>query len=180
MKTIRRGLSNILLVRGLPLMVVASMAVANPAEEAATPPPPGQYGPGAHRHDWGSGGPGGPGAPHLFSQLGLSPEQQAAVKAIVTAAKPQMKSLHEQRRANHLKLAQTKPDDPNYGNVVAEVAQSEAALAGERTTQAAEMRVQMYALLTPAQKAQLATLQAQWANRPRHAPPGGVPSANVE
>jgi Spy/CpxP family protein refolding chaperone len=93
----------------------------------------------------------------------LTTEQQASIKAIMTAAKPQMKSLHQQMQANHLKLMQTKPDDPNYGNVVAEVAQSNASLTSQRTSQQSELRAQMYAVLTPAQKTQLATLEAQWA-----------------
>jgi periplasmic protein CpxP/Spy len=77
-----------------------------------------------------------------------------------------MTSMREQMRANHLKLAQTKPDDPNYVNVVAEVAQSNATLASQRTTQGSQLWAQMYAVLTPAQKTQLATLQAQWAANP--------------
>jgi Spy/CpxP family protein refolding chaperone len=100
----------------------------------------------------------------------LNAEQQASIKSIMTAAKPQMKSMHDQMRANHLKLIQTKPDDPNYGNVVAEVAQSNAALASQRTTRAAELRTQMYAVLTPAQKTQLTALEAQWAQHPHHGP----------
>jgi Spy/CpxP family protein refolding chaperone len=105
----------------------------------------------------------------------LSAEQQASIKSIMTAAKPQMKSMHDQMRANHLKLMQTTPDDPNYGNVVAEVAQSNAALASQRTARAAELRTQMYAVLTPAQKTQLTALEAQWAQHPhrgrsRHGP----------
>jgi Spy/CpxP family protein refolding chaperone len=86
----------------------------------------------------------------------------------MTAAKPQMKSMHEQMRANHLKMMQTKPDDPNYGNVVAEVAQSNATLASQRTSQGAELRAQMYAVLTPAQKTQLAALEAQRESQPHH------------
>jgi periplasmic protein CpxP/Spy len=83
--------------------------------------------------------------------------------------------LHDQMRANHLKLMQTKPDDPNYGNVVAEVAQSNATLASQRTTHAAELRHQMYAVLTPAQKTQLTALEAQWAANPHHGPGGHRP-----
>jgi Spy/CpxP family protein refolding chaperone len=98
----------------------------------------------------------------------LSAEQQASIKSIMTAAKPQMKSMHDQMRANHLKLMQTKPDDPNYGNLVAEVAQSNAALASQRTTRAAELRTQMYAVLTPAQRTQLTALETQWADHPHH------------
>jgi protein CpxP len=107
----------------------------------------------------------------------LNAEQQASIKAIMTAAKPQMKSMHDQMRANHLKLMQTKPDDPNYGNVVAEVAQSNAALASQHTAHAAELRTQMYAVLTPAQKTQLTALEAEWAANPHHGPRHGPPAA---
>jgi hypothetical protein len=74
-----------------------------------------------------------------------------------------MQTLHQQAQANHLKLLQTKPDDPNYQTVVAEVAQSEATLASQRSTEQAQLRAQLYAVLTPAQKTQLATQQAAWA-----------------
>jgi hypothetical protein len=74
-----------------------------------------------------------------------------------------MQTLHQQAQANHLKLMQTKPDDPNYPTVVAEVAQSEATLASQRSTQRSQLRAQLYAVLTPAQKTQLATQQAAWA-----------------
>ena len=102
---------------------------------------------------------------HLYKQLNLTADQQASIKAILTAAKPQMTGLHQQMRANHLKLWQTQPDDPAYGSVVAEVAQSNATLASQRTSQGAELRAQMYAVLTPPQKTQLMALQAQRAQR---------------
>jgi Spy/CpxP family protein refolding chaperone len=119
---------------------------------------------------------------HLYSQLGLTSEQQASIKAIFTAAHPQMKTMESQMRANHQKLSQIKPDDPNYGNVVAEVAQSEAALASQRTSQHAELRAQVYAVLTPAQKTQLAALEAKLAAEPHHGrgawgPPPAAPPA---
>jgi Spy/CpxP family protein refolding chaperone len=109
-------------------------------------------------HGWGPG--------RLYAKLNLTAEQQAAIKAIYTAARPQMQSLHATMKANHLKLTQTTPDDPNYATVVAEVAQSNAALASQRTTQDSEIKAQIYALLTPAQKTQLTTLEAEWAANP--------------
>jgi protein CpxP len=168
MKPMRMVFAGILMAGGALLTVTSALSTAAAADDAAAPmPPPGA--PGAGPHGWGHG-PGGDGPRHLYSKLGLSAEQQASLKAIMTAAKPQMKSLHDQMRANHLKLVQTKPDDPNYGNVVAEVAQSNAALASQRTSRAAELRSQMYAVLTPAQKTQLTALEAQWAEHPHHGP----------
>jgi Spy/CpxP family protein refolding chaperone len=154
MKPIRMIFAGILMAGTALLPATATLSMA--ADDTAPAPPTGA---------WGHGG---DGPRHLFSKLGLSPEQQASVKAIMTAAKPQMKSMHDQMRANHLKLMQTKPDDPNYGNIVAEVAQSNAVLASQRTSRAAELRTQMYAVLTPAQKTQLTALEAQWAERPHH------------
>src|SRR5580692_1506235 len=132
MKPMRKVFAGIL-VGGAMVAATVGASTAAAADDAAAAAPA----PGAGPHGWGHGGD-GPG--HLFSKLGLNAEQQASIKAIMTAAKPQMKSMHDQMRANHLKLMQTKPDDPNYANVVAEVAQSNAALASQRTTRAAERR----------------------------------------
>jgi periplasmic protein CpxP/Spy len=177
MKSIRNVLAGTLLAGGAILAAAASFSIASAADDptAVTPPPSGPRGPGPHGF--------GPG--RIYSKLNLTPTQQASIKSILTAAKPQMKTLHEQMRANHLKLSQTKPDDPNYPTVVAEVAQANATLASQRTTQGSELRAQMYAVLTPAQKTQLAALQQEWAARPHHGrwgqrgpgPNGAAPAA---
>jgi Spy/CpxP family protein refolding chaperone len=138
----------------------SSSAIAQESTEATAPPP----GPHGH-HGWGPG--------RIYSKLGLSADQQASIKAILTAAKPQMQSLHQQMHANHLKLLETKPDDPAYAGVVSEVSQADATLAAQATTQREAVRAQMYAVLTPAQKTQLATLEAQWAANPHKGRWGG-------
>jgi Spy/CpxP family protein refolding chaperone len=166
MKSMRKAFAGILMAGGA--LVAATLGAAATDDPAAAMPPPGAPGAGAH----GGHGPSGEGPGHLYSKLGLSADQQASIKSIMTAARPQMKSMHDQMRANHLKLMQTKPDDPNYGNVVAQVAQSNATLASQRTSQAAELRTQMYAVLTPPQKTQLAALEAQWAAQPHQGPRG--------
>jgi protein CpxP len=170
MKSIRKVLVGTFLAGGALLSTAIGLSVASAADQAtAAPPPPGSHGPR--------------GPEHIFSKLGLTAEQQASIKAIMTAARPQEKSLHDQMRANRAKLIQTKPDDPNYAQVVAEVAQANAALASQRTSQHAEVRAKTYAVLTPAQKAQLATLEAQWLAHPRpahwgaHGQGPGVPPA---
>jgi periplasmic protein CpxP/Spy len=174
MKPMRKVFAGILVAGGALVGATVGASTAAAADDAAAAAPAPMAGAGPH--GWGHG-PGGDGPGHLFSKLGLSADQEASIKAIMTAAKPQMKSMHDQMRANHLKLMQTKPDDPNYGNVVAEVAQSNATLASQRTTHAAELRHQMYAVLTPAQKTQLTTLEAQWAANPHHGPRHGPPAA---
>jgi Spy/CpxP family protein refolding chaperone len=147
-----------ILVAGGALLAAGGLSIAAAADDAATTATPAAPRPHDHGHGWGPA--------HMFSKLGLTTEQQASIKAIMTAAKPQMISMHEQMKANHLKLMQTKPDDPNYANVVAEAAEINATLASQRTTQESNLRAQMYAVLTPAQKTQLATLEAQWAAEP--------------
>jgi periplasmic protein CpxP/Spy len=157
MKSIRNVLFGTLVAGGAVLATLGGLSVASAQSSstaATTAPSPGGH--FHHRHD---------GFWREYSHLGLTDDQKASIKSILTAAKPQIQTLHEQSRANHLKLAQTKPDDPNYSTVVAEVAQSEATLASQRTSQHSQLRSQIYALLTPTQKTQLATQQAQWAAR---------------
>src|ERR1700676_3563046 len=180
MKPMRMVFAGILMAGGALLAAMSALSTVAFADDAAAATTaagsPAAGTPGAGPHGWGHG-PAGDGPGHLYSKLGLSAEQQASIKSIMTAAKPQMKSMHDQMRANHLKMMQTKPDDPNYGNVVAEVAQSNAALASQRTSHMAELRTQMYAVLTPAQKTQLTALEAQWAAHPHHGPRQGPPAA---
>ncbi len=153
----------------------ATLAGAQDAPGVAAPP-----GAGPHH-----GGPGHDFGPmHLYRQLGLSSEQQAGIKAIYTSAWPAMKALHEQERTNEAKLRQTSPDDPNYASVAAEVSQTHGSLATQIAAKRADVRAQVYALLTPAQKAQLTALEAQAeAEGPQHwghgpaagGPPPGAP-----
>jgi periplasmic protein CpxP/Spy len=170
MKPMRKVFAGMLMSGGVVLTATSALSTAACADDVQAAVPAAGAGPQGSGHGRGWGGPG-----HLYSKLGLSADQQASIKSIMTAAKPQMKSLHDRMRANHLKLMQTKPDDPNYGNVVAEVAQSNATLASQRTTHAAELRHQMYAVLTPAQKTQLTALEAQWAANPHPGPRGHRP-----
>jgi Spy/CpxP family protein refolding chaperone len=176
MKSIRNGLAGALLAGGAMLAAGASLSIASAADGAtAATPPSGTHGPGHH----------GFGPWRILSKLNLTTERQASIKAIFVAAKPQLQSLHEQMKANHLKLSQTTPDDPNYANIVAEVAQTNATLASQRTTQSSQIKAQWYAVLTAPQKTQLATLEAQWAANPHQGhwghrgPQGGAAPATA-
>jgi protein CpxP len=98
---------------------------------------------------------------HGTSILDLSAEQKASIKTIMTGAGPQLHSLHEQMHANALKLMQTQPSDPNYNTVATQVSQANATLHAQLTMQRAEVRAQVFKVLTPAQQQQLAALEAQ-------------------
>ena len=152
MKSNRNLLAGSFLAAGALLAAATSISVATAADEAATaaPPAPGEH--AWHRHH---------GAGHLLAKLNLSAEQQASVKTIMASAGPQMKSIHQEMRANSLKLRQTQPNDPNYANVVAQVTQANGSLHSQMITQREAVRAQVFKVLTPAQQTQLAALQAQ-------------------
>ncbi len=158
MKSMRNLPAAGLLAGAALLAAAASFTIASAADDAATTTTAPAATPGMGHRGWGPG--------RLYSKLNLSAEQKESIKAIMTAAKPQMQSLHSQMKANHLKMMQTTPDDPNYATVVAEVAQTNATLASQRTTQMSEIKAKIYALLTQPQKTQLAALEAQWAANP--------------
>ena len=168
MKSIRNLLTATLLTAGALLTAATGVTAASAAEEAAGAPPPGN--PGWHHH-------GGPW--HLLSKLDLNAAQKQQIKSIMTAAHPQMQSLHEQMHANMLKLQQTKPTDPNYATIVSQVSQTHGSLSEQMLTQHAEVRAQVFKVLTPAQQAQLTTLEAQ-IHAHRHGPNAGAPAPSVQ
>jgi protein CpxP len=170
MKSIRNVLTAMLLTAGAVLAAATGGGVASAADDSTTAPPsppPGAQGWHHHRGPW-----------HLLGQLGLSDAQKQQIKEIMTAAHPQMQSLHEQMHANMLKLQQTKPTDPNYTSISSQVSQTHGSLQAQAMTQKAEVRAQVFKVLTPAQQAQLATLEAQMQARP-HGPRGGPHGPNA-
>lgn len=156
MKAIRNVLTATLLTAGAVLTAAAAMSVASAAEQAAaTQAPPGPQG-WNHRGPW-----------HLLGKLDLSAAQKQQIKDILGAARPQMQSLHQQLQANALTLRQTQPTDPNYASIAAQASQTHGSLTAQMMTQRAEMRAQVFKVLTPAQQTQLAALEAQMpAGRP--------------
>jgi periplasmic protein CpxP/Spy len=170
MKSIRNLMTATLLTAGAMLTAATSLSVANAAEDATTtppPPPPGANGWHHHRGPW-----------HLLGKLGLNETQKQQIKEIMTAARPQMESLHEQIHANMLKLQQTKPTDANYTSITSQVSQTHGSLQAQAMQQRAEVRAQVFKVLTPAQQAQLTTLEAQMQAH-QHGPRGGPHGPNA-
>ena len=151
MKSNRNLLAGTVLAAGALVTTAAGISIATAADEetSATPAAPGPH--GWHHH----------GAGQLLSKLNLSAEQQVSVKTIMANTGPQIKSIHQEMRANSLKLRQTQPNDPNYAGIVAQVTQANGALHSQMITQREAMRAQIFKVLTPAQQTQLAALQAQ-------------------
>jgi protein CpxP len=166
MKSIRNLLSATLLTGGAALTSAAGMSMASAADEAATTQPL------PAPHEWHHHG----GPWRLLGKLGLNAAQKQQIKEIMTAARPQMQTLHEQMRANSVKLRQTPPNDPSYAGVVSQASQTEGSLAAQMMTQRADVRAQVFKVLTPAQQGQLATLEAQMQTQMqshKHGPRGG-------
>ncbi len=168
MKSIRNLLTATLLAAGALLTAASGVSAANAADETTTPPPPGAHGPHGWHH---RGGPW-----HLLGKLNLTADQKAQIKTIMTAARPQMESLHQQLHANMLKLQQTAPTDSNYSSITSQVSQTHGSLQAQMLTQHAEIRAQVFKVLTPAQQGQLTALEAQMQAH-KHGPRG--PSAGA-
>jgi periplasmic protein CpxP/Spy len=152
MKSNRNLLAGSLLAAGALWAAATSFSTATAADEATTAVSPAPGGHEWHHHH---------GFGHLLAKLNLSAEQQASVKSIMANAGPPMKSIHQEMRANSLKLRQTQPNNPNYANVVAQVTQANGSLHSQMITQREAVRAQVFKVLTPAQQTQLAALQAQ-------------------
>jgi protein CpxP len=92
----------------------------------------------------------------------------------MAAARPEMQNLREQMHANALTLRNTKPTDPNYASIVSQASQTHGSLSAQAMAQHAQVRAQVFKVLTPAQQTQLAALEAAQAqkhgNRGGHGP----------
>jgi protein CpxP len=114
-----------------------------------------------------SGGPGGGWHSHghghfmALSKLNLTDAQKASIKQIMQTTFAQNKTQRQALRQQRTAFATMTPDQVGYQAATASLAQAEGAAASARVTQRANIRAQIYALLTTAQKAQLATMQAQ-------------------
>jgi periplasmic protein CpxP/Spy len=155
MNSIRKLLAGSLLAAGALASAAASISIATAAETAAATPPAGGMGGWHHHHHRHGHG-------HwMMSKLNLTDAQKAQVKSIMTAAGPQMKSIHQQMRANSMKLSQMAPTGGAYTATVQEVSQANATLHAQMITQREQIRASVYKVLTPAQQQQLATMKTE-------------------
>jgi Spy/CpxP family protein refolding chaperone len=154
MNSIRNVLAGTVLAAGALLSAGALFSVVSAADTTtpspSTPPAGGPHGRWHHHGEFG-----------FLKQLNLTDAQKASIKAIMQTNGPQLKSLHEELRTNSTKLRQTQPDDPNYSNVVSQTASANASVHEQIDTLQANVRQEIYAKLTPEQKTQLKTLQAE-------------------
>ena len=99
---------------------------------------------------------------HVLHRLNLTPEQKTQIKTILAQAKTTYGSRHADVRANHEALTATSPNDPGYPALLA----TEKANAAARVQAMSDIKTQIYAVLTPAQQAQIPSIIA--ADRAAH------------
>ena len=96
-----------------------------------------------------------------FKKLGLTDAQRSSIKQIMKASfaanRTQRKALAQQRTA----FETMTPDQVGYQAAASNLAQVKGDAMRTRVLQQANVRAQVYAVLTPTQKAELATLQTQ-------------------
>jgi Spy/CpxP family protein refolding chaperone len=137
------------------ILLGLTLASAVALSTFAVAAPGGGHG-GWHGHDHGHGG-----QFMELKKLDLTDAQRASIKQIVKASftqnKTQRTALGQQRRA----FESMTPDQVGYVAAAASFAQAEGAATQARVQQQANVRAQIYAVLTTSQKAQLATLKTQ-------------------
>jgi len=114
-------------------------------------------------HDRGTDG--FPPLQRMTRALELSPEQEQTIRAVMTEAKPRFQALRSSARETRQTLMAANPDDPNYATDVAAASQASAGNAAELVTLAAEVKVQIYAMLSDDQKAKASELMANMGER---------------
>jgi Spy/CpxP family protein refolding chaperone len=140
----------------LPLGFILASAMTLTAVAVAAPGPGGSHGGphgGWHGHRQGQF--------MAFKKLNLSDAQRSSIKQIMqssfAATKSQRQALSQQRQA----FESMTPDQVGYQSAAASLAQAAGSATQARVQQMAKVRAQVYAVLTPAQKAELATMKTQ-------------------
>ena len=142
------------------LPLIAGAALAGVAAQGG---PGGHGGHGGFGGRRGPGGPGGPGIlnPRILHQLDVTDAQREQIRTLVEANREANQALHEQLRANHEAVrAASLTTTFDEGQVRALIAAGEA-IRTDLALSEARLTSQVYALLTPEQRAELAEILAQ-------------------
>jgi protein CpxP len=120
-------------------------------------------GPGPDGHGHGHGpGPGGP-YMHELRDLDLSDAQRTQIKGFFDAGREQGKASRDAMRDLHRSYDLAVPGSKEFSTLTTKLADAESVEARERVQKMAELRTQVYGVLTPDQRSKLAT---ELANRP--------------
>jgi len=144
-------------------MVLSSIVTARfaVAEDPSAPP---------HHHDGPGPRPGvgfmmpglwtAPTLARIADRLALSDEQRRALQRVLEEARPRFEQLHRQMRGDMELLERTRPDDGAFQGVVASATQSASQTAAQMVLEGSQLRSRIYGTLAPAQREQLAALEA--------------------
>lgn len=97
----------------------------------------------------------------VLKKLNLTDAQRASVKQILQTSFAQNKTQRQALKQQRSAFESMTPDQVGYQAAAASLAQAEGAATQQRVQQQANIRAQIYAVLTTSQKAQLATFKAQ-------------------
>jgi Spy/CpxP family protein refolding chaperone len=145
----------------IPAVLASAVALATPA--FAEPPASPEASEGQHGGHW----------RHMMMmspflrdlhQLNLSDAQKSQIRDLVKTDRENMKTQFQTLRQQHLAFERAVPGSADFETAASVLAQAAAAAAQTRVQTAADLHTKIYALLTDAQKSQLATLLAQTPN----------------
>lgn len=97
----------------------------------------------------------------LSRELGLTPEQRTKVRGLMEASRPKMEELQGQIRAQRLKLREADPEAKGHDALVASTSKRIGELTAQREQQRAQLRRQVWQLLTPEQRAKAEARRAE-------------------
>ncbi|WP_405223186.1 Spy/CpxP family protein refolding chaperone [Lentisalinibacter sediminis] len=98
---------------------------------------------------------------HMSAELDLSAEQQEAVREALASRRHEIRTLHEQLRANHLELRNLDPADPNYQTLANSLAQRQGELTGRMALLRSETHAEVMAALNEDQQARLTEMRTE-------------------
>lgn len=158
MKQNWKKMSAVVAITGALLLMLAVVGLSQQGRPHGGPGREGGPGRGGFR-----GGPGGrDGLGPLARNLNLSDEQKAQVKKITDSFEESTKALHEQMRSLHESERDALKDGAFDEAAVRAAAQARANVQVELEVARARMMSQVFALLTPEQKAQLAAKRQEF------------------
>ena len=100
-----------------------------------------------------------------FQKLDLSDAQRASIKQIMSSSREQNKPARQALGQQRAAFEAMPPTSAGYRAAAASLAKAEGQATQERVMRMADLRAQVYNLLTPAQQSQLATLKTQEQSR---------------
>lgn len=103
----------------------------------------------------------------LAEELGITDEQRQTIRGLMDSARPNLEATGKQVYENLEMLRVTNPDHPQYTVIVARVSQSMGELTARSVTDLSQLRAQIWAVLTDAQRNRLAELEAEYRERMR-------------